>query len=228
MNLMAILLVPVLLLGDGETLECEGMYALAGMSYEEDGDIAGQVRILSRFLEESLYAGESRHAFMLIQTLEAYPLETGYIDFWWARLAWVMGLPDLACRKLEDIGGGNEWLSSRASGIADQYRGAPDEAMEHHLAAWENAGSERERFYSALDMAFTLIQTGDHQQAELISTRLAVSFPNDGLPLISLALAMEGQERFGTAMTILQELASNPSSAGIMRSMAAVLLEEMI
>jgi len=228
MNLMAILLLPVLLLGDGETLECDGMYALAGMSYEEDGDIAGQVRILSRFLEESLYAGESQHAFMLIQTLEAYPLNIGYIDFWWARMAWVMGLPDLACRNLEDIAGSSEWLSSRASGLADQYRGAPDEAMEHHLTAWENAGSERERFYSALDMAFTLIQSGDHQQAELISTRLAVSFPNDGLPIVSLALALQGQERFGTAMTVLQELASDSASTGIMRSMAAALLEEMI
>lgn len=227
MNALALLLVPVLLAGGGESLESSGNFVMAGVAYEEDNDIAGQARILSRFIEESLYAGEASHAFQLLQFLESYPLEPGYLDFWYARLSWTMGLAGQACDMLEDLEAG-PWLSSRAAGIAEQYGDSPEDAMVHHLIAWELASSSRERFYTALDIAFTHLQSGDYYEAERFSTALAVVFPGDGLPVISLAMALEGQGRYGTAMTLLQDLSSDTTKTGITRSMASALLEEMI
>ncbi len=215
-----------LFLSSGTELEIAGDFIEAGSAYYEDNDLSGEARILSRFLEESLYSGNSMHAFDLILQLEQLPFEPSIFDFWYARLSWSCGLPEYACEALDSIQG-SPWLESRARGFAAQLRGDGQTAATQFRLSIEQAGSARQRFYSALDLSFALIQTGKFKEAEDIALFLAGNFPREGLPLIALALSLQEQERFGEAMSILQSLYSGDEFTSISRCFAAALLEDL-
>ncbi len=72
----------ILLMASGSEMEIKGEFIEAGAAYQEENDSGGEVRILSRFLEEALYAGQSSHAYNLIAILELYPIEAGYYEYW--------------------------------------------------------------------------------------------------------------------------------------------------
>lgn len=216
----------VLLLASGAELESDGRFVEAGIKYEENSDVHGQLRILCRFLEESLYAGETDHAFLLIQAMEQFPVTDGNLDFWYARLAWSCGLPEMACRELDTVSGSN-WLVQRSRGMAAIYRGDPETALELLDLSWSAATTVRERFYSSLDICFALIQSGRPAEAEQVAARLTGSFPGEGLPPIALALSMREQERFGASMTLLQDVATDTMYTGITRTMADAMLKDM-
>ncbi|NOQ21880.1 MAG: hypothetical protein GQ565_04410 [Candidatus Aegiribacteria sp.] len=219
-------LVLSLFLSSGAELEIAGDFVAAGHAYYEDIDFSGEARILSRFLEEALYSGNSVHAFDLLMQLEQFVFEPSFFDFWYARLSWSCGMPEYACAALDSVQG-SRWLESRAKGLAAQLRGNGQAAATHFKLSLEQAESVRQRFYSALDLSFALIQTGRYEEAEDIAVFLAVNFPGEGLPLISLALTFQEQERFGEAMSILQSLYSGDEFTAISKHFAAALLEDL-
>lgn len=215
-----------LFLSSGTELELTGNSVEAGIAYNEDNDISGQARILSGFLEQALYSGSSIHAFDLILQLERFPIESYYFDFWYARLSWSCGLPAFACTALDSIQG-SLWLESRAKGLAAQFRGNGNSAVENFRLSMAFASSARERFYSALDLSFALMQTGRCEEAEDIAVFLASNFPGEGLPLISLALSFHEQNRSGESMSVLQSLSVGNQYTSIVKYFAATLLEDL-
>ncbi len=221
-----ITLMLTLLSSAGTDLEIAGDFASAGYAYYEDGDLSGEARILCLFIEEALYSGSSDHAFDLIMQLEQLPLDQAYFDFWYARISWSCGLSESACNALESIQG-SPWLQSRAEGLAHQFRGNATAAVDLFRQSMTYAESSRQRYYSALDLSFALMQTGRNEEAEDIAVFLAGSFPGDGLPLISLALSLKEQNRFGESMSILQSVFTGSEYTGITRHFAAELLEDL-
>ena len=215
-----------LFLSNGADLEIAGDFVSAGQAYYEETDISGEARIICRFLEEALYSGSSEHAFDLIMQLEQLPFESSFFDFWYARLSWNCGMPQKACEALDAVTG-SMWLQSRARGLAAQFRGDAEEAVVQFRLSLTLAESARQRFYSALDLSFALIQTGSYDEAGDIAVFLAGNFPGESLPLISLALNYQEQDRFGEAMSILQSVYSGDEYTFISKHFAAALLEDL-
>ena len=213
-------------LSSGAELEIAGDFVEAGNAYYEDNDFCGETRILTRFLEEALYSGNTTHAFDLLLQLEQLPFEFSYLDFWYARLSWNCGMPEYACAALDSLQG-SVWLESRSKGLAAQFRGNGQEAATQFRLSLEQAESTRERFYSALDLSFALIQTGRYEEAEDIAVFLTGNFPGEGLPFISLALSLQEQDRFGEAMSILQLLYTGDEFTPLSRHFAMALLEDL-
>ncbi len=216
----------ILLMASGSEMEINGDFVEAGAAYREDNNSSGEVRILSRFLEEALYSGQSRHAYNLILILELYPLEAGYSEYWYARLAWSCGLSEYACRCLDSLDA-NQWLTARAAGLAAQFRGNAELAVQHYRESWTSARTSRERYYSALDLGFALLQTGGYSEAEMITSFLADNYPGEAIPLIALALIHYEQNRFGPAMTILQSVFTGETYTATARTFAGMLLEDL-
>lgn len=210
----------------GSDLEINGDFVEAGAAYQEANDSSGEVRILSRFLEEALYAGQNRHAYDLILILEYYQLEAGYYEYWYARLAWSCGLSEFACSCLDSLNA-DQWLKSRASGLAAQFRGNAELAVQNYRESWTFARTSRERYYSALDLSFALLQTGDYSEAEMITSFLAENFPGEGMPLIALGLIHYEQNRFGPAMIVLQSVFTGETYTATARTFAGMLLEDL-
>jgi len=220
------ILVSALLISTGSELEIAGDFVEAGSAYYEETNISGQARILSRYLEEALYSGRTIHAFDLILQMEGIPIESSLLDFWYARLSWNCGLHEFACEALDSVRG-SQWLETRAQGLAFQFRGDALSAVEKFSLSIRYAESSRQRFYSALDLSFALLQTDNLQDAEEIAIFLAANFPGEGLPLISLALCYQQQNRYGEAMSVLQSLYSDEKYSAISRLFAANLLEDL-
>ena len=224
--LINLTLILSLLLSSGSELEIAGDFVAAGKAYYEDTDVSGEARIICRFLEEALYSGNSEHALDLIIQLEQLRFESSYYDFWYARLTWNCGMPQYACKALDDIGG-SRWLQSRAKGLASQFRGDAAGAAAQFRLSMTLAESSRQRFYSALDLSFALIQTGRYEEAEDIAVFLAANFPGESLPIISLALNYQEQDRFGEAMSILQSIYSGDEYTFISKHFAAAILDDL-
>lgn len=226
MRMHIFMIIVSIMLSEGSRLELQGDFTAAGRSYFENGDLAGEVRILSRFIEESLYSGNSVHAFDLIRQMENLQLERGCLDFWYARLAWSCGLADYAAGALETIDG-SPWLRARAAGMSAHYRGDPESAVDLLYGSMELAASMRQRFYSALDLSFALISCGRYEEASEVASLLAEGFPGEGLPMIALALSRQGQGSFGQAMSILQDVYSSTDYSFISRDFARSLMEDL-
>ncbi len=216
----------VLLIASGSDLEIKGELIEAGAAYQEENDSSGEVRILSRFLEEALYAGQNRHAYNLLLILEFYPLEVGYYEYWYARLAWSCGLSEYACNSLDSLNA-DQWLTARARGLAAQFRGDAKLAIQYYRESWTSARTSRERYYSALDLSFALLQTGEYSEAEMITSFLVENFPGEGIPLIALGLIHYEQNRFGPAMTVLQSVFTGETYTETARTFAGILLEDL-
>ena len=216
----------VLLVTSGSDMEIKGEFIEAGAAYQEENDLHGEVRILGRFLEEALFAGQNRHAYNLILILELYPLESSYFDYWYARLAWSCGLSEFACNCLDSLNA-EQWLKARANGLAAQFRGNAELAVQYYRESWISARTSRERYYSALDLSFALLQTGDYSEAEMIASFLVENFPGEGIPLIALGLVHYEQNRFGPAMTVLQSVFTGETYTATARNFAGMLLEDL-
>lgn len=216
----------VLVLSNGSQLEISGEFLQAGRAYSEENDTAGESRILCRYLEEALYSGNSLHAFELIIQMESMPVEREYFDFWYARLSWSCGLARSASAAMDSVKG-SPWLEHRSAGMAMQYRGDPGGAVDQYILSLHNAETIRQKFYSALDLCFALIQSGRSGEAEEISRFLAERFPGEGLPLIALALSLHQQDRFGRSMSALMSVSQSEGYSFISREYARSLLEDL-
>ncbi len=218
-------LTAVILFASGSELEMKGEFIEAGAAYQEANNMRGEARILSRFLEEALYAGQSSHAYDLILILELYPIESNYFDYWYARLAWCSGLSEFACESLDSLKA-DPWLKARSSGLAAQLRGNAEIAAQYYRESWSSARTSRERYYSALDLSLALLQTGEYPEAEIIASFLVENFPGEGMPLIALGLIHYEQNRFGPSMTVLQSVFTGENYTAIARDYAGMLLED--
>ncbi|MBD3277457.1 MAG: hypothetical protein GF388_04070 [Candidatus Aegiribacteria sp.] len=225
MNL-TLFLSAVLVLSTGSQLETSGEFLQAGRAYSEENDTAGESRILCRYLEESLYSGNSLHAFELIIQMESMPVYQQYFDFWYARLSWSCGLSRSAAAALDSVVG-SPWLQHRAAGMAMQYRGDPGGAIDQYILSLHGAETHRQKFYSALDLCFALVQAGRSIEAEEISRFLAERFPGEGLPLIALALSLHEQDRFGQSMSALMSVGQSEQYSFICKEYARSLLEDL-
>ncbi len=220
------LLLAAVLSSEGSRLEMEGRFIDAGRTYFEEKDVAGEVRIVSRFIEESLYSGDASHAFTLMAGLETFPLAEGCMDFWYARLAWSCGLARYAIESLESISG-SPWLEARARGMASAYRGRHREALNSFIESLLLASSVRQKFYSCLDVSFALLSLGRYDEACELAANLQQSFPGEGLPLMARALALHGKGEFSRAMMMLQDLSTSADYSQITRNYATALLENL-
>lgn len=220
------MMIAMIFLSEGSRLEAQGDFTAAGRAYFGEGDIAGEVRILCRYIEESLYSGNTVHAFDLISQLEYVPLERGCVDFWYARLAWSCGLARYAADALSSIDAG-PWLSARAAGLAAQFRGDPEEAILLLDGSMDLASTRRQKFYSALDLSFALTSAGRYAEAGEIAVILSEGFPGEGLPRVALALSLQGQGNYGQAMSILQSLSSSTGYSFITRNYARSLMVDL-
>lgn len=221
-----VLLLLAMLLSQGSRLEMAGDLVEAGRKYSEEMDLAGEVRIIGRFIEESLYSGNSVHALDLMLRLESLALEEGYHDFWFARLAWSCGLAEYSCTAL-DMQTGSPWLRSRAAGMALQFRGDPLPAAEMFLLSMEQAVSTRQRYYSALDLSLALVGAGMFPEAEEVAMFLTENFPREGIARVALALSLHGQGRFGRAMSVLQSVYDDTGFSFISRDYARSLMNDL-
>lgn len=226
MHLNVLLLLLSMLLSQGSSMEIAGDLVDAGRKYSEEMDLPGEVRIISRFIEEALYSGNSIHAFNLMLRLEGLPLEEGYPDFWFARLAWSCGLAEYSSASL-DRQTGSPWLRSRAAGMARQFRGEPLPAAEMFLLSMEQAVSTRQKYYSALDLSLALVGAGMFEEAEEVAMFLTSAFPREGMARAALALSMHGQGRFGQAMSVLQSVYTDTGFSFISRDYARSLMNDL-
>jgi hypothetical protein len=206
-------------------LETAGSLPEAGLAWQLEGDFDGQARVLCRLLEEALYAGHGVRAMSLIGELTALGAGSEMIDFWYARLAWITGLEQMAVEEL-DAFQGDDWLSLRARGMARSMARCPEEAiplLERSILA---AGTTRRRFWSAVDLCWAELAAGHTDRALLMATFLSDSFPGDAVPDLLVALCEYESGSFASAMVILQQVSRNPMAGTGPRSIAHDLLED--
>lgn len=206
-------------------LEIAGNMPEAGLAWQEEGSVDGQSRVLCRLLEEALYAGHGNRAMILMNDLRHIGAEDDLIDFWYARLAWICGLENMAAERLESFAG-NDWLGYRARGMAHIMRRHPEEAIPELELSIEYAGSTRRRFYSVIDLCWANLAAGNTFESIQIATFLVDSFPAEGLPRIILAICYHESDRYASAMMLLQNTALDSNFGAGPRSMAADLLSD--
>ncbi len=206
-------------------LEIAGSLAEAGLAWQEEGDLGGQARILCRLLEEALYAGHGNRARILIDDLARFGIDIELVDFWYARLAWITGLESMAIEELESFTG-DGWLAHRARGLAHILRRHPEDAIPELESSLRSAGTTRKRYYSALDLCWAELASGNIPKAMQIATFLTEHFPQEGLPDIMLALCFQRSGSFASAMMLLQNTSADQSMGTGPRSMAKDLLED--
>jgi tetratricopeptide (TPR) repeat protein len=206
-------------------LEIAGNLPEAGLAWQEDGSLDGQSRVLCRLLEEALYAGHGNRAMILMSDLQRFGVAEDLIDFWFARLAWICGLENMAADRLESFQG-NDWLGYRARGMAQIMRRHPEEAIADLELSVSLAGSTRRRFYSVIDLCWANLAAGNTIESIQIATFLVDSFPNEGLPQIILAVCYQESGRYASAMMMLQNTSLNSNFGVGPRSMAVDLLSD--
>jgi hypothetical protein len=223
-TLMMVLLLGLTGVSPGE-LETSGSLPEAGMAWQEEGDLAGQARILCRLLEEALYAGHGVRARMLVSELTGMVADERMIDFWWARIAWIAGLEQLAVEELEAIPG-DDWLALRARGMARSLARDPATAIPLLERSLEAATTTRRRFWSAVDLCWAELAAGNTGTALQMASFLSDSFPGDALPDVLRALCEYRSGNFASAMVLLQRVTIDPMSGTGPVSMARDLLED--
>jgi hypothetical protein len=206
-------------------LEMAGSLPEAGLAWQMEGDFHGQARVLCRLLEEALYAGHGVRAMTLISELTALGASSEMIDFWFARLAWITGLEQMAVEELEAFQG-DDWLALRARGMARSWARCPDEAIPLLERSFLAAGTSRRRFWSAVDLCWAELAAGNTDRAVRMATFLSDSFPGDAVPDVLLALCRYESGSFASAMVILQQVSQDPMAGTGPRSMAHDLLED--
>ncbi|MBN1433711.1 hypothetical protein JW921_03060 [Candidatus Fermentibacterales bacterium] len=215
-----------------EEAEMAGDLARAGYLYELEGDPEGVSRIRCRLLEEALYAGHVNRAQTLISELWGMGVPDALVRFWWGRLAWGCGLPDLAVETLSDPdlldSFDDEWLRLRSLGLAMLYSGRADSASELLSRSLELAGNGRRMLYSAVDLSIAMLQTGRTRDAADLTRRLCEVFPGEGLALVARGIALAASDQPSSAFSYWSSVSGSPSTYGAgPASMALRLMAEL-
>lgn len=204
-------------------LELAGNLPEAGAAWQEKSDIAGQVRITGRLIEEAIYAGHSERAMMLVEELQSVCPDPALAEFWKARTAWSCGLAIEAIEELETMETSDTWLYYRARGLAALYRGNGDEAVNYLLLATAAGTSARRQYWSALDLCSAYLNIGQYNEAITLSELLVNRFTGDALAVVMYGLCLHAHGRYGESSRVLSQVEGMGSYAA--ETMAAELLE---
>lgn len=221
---MTHLLCVLLLASSPAELEAAGLAVEAGAAWEEQGDIPGQIRVMTTMLEDALYSADVRRAWLLAGELAVLGADEAMLDFWLARIAWGSGLREEASSSLALLETSDPWLQHRARGLSLLYGGNPEEAATQLALSVSAAGTARRGFYSSLDLACALMASGETARALEISELLCTMFPSDPLARVMKGLCLQLSGRSAAAA---RELASlSPGNLPGARNIAARLLRE--
>jgi hypothetical protein len=131
----------------------------------------------------------------------------------------------MATEELESFTG-DDWLACRARGLAHIMRRHPEEAVPELVRSLQAAGSTRRMFYSALDLCWAELASGNTGRSMEMAEFLADSFPSEGLPAVMLAICYQETGSFASAMMLLQRVSQDPGFGSGPGSMALELLED--
>ena len=203
-------------------LENNGRLAEAGAAWQREGSMQGQARIMCRFLEEALYAGEGERALLLIRELGSVCADSALVRYWRARVAWSAGLPELAADELQQISTDDPWLHHRALGTAALYRGNGPEATRQFILATAAAGTARKQFWSGIDLCSAYLLDSDVQQALVLSELLVHSYPGDPMAQVMYGLCLHESGQYSRAYETLSGISAESPAAG---RLAYILME---
>ena len=203
-------------------MENEGRLAEAGAAWQNEGSIQGQVRVMTRLLEEALYAGEGERALLLIQELEPVCGDTALVRFWRARVAWSAGLPELAADEVDDISTGDPWLLHRTLGTAALYRGQGAEAVNQFCQATAAAGTARRKFWSGLDLCSAYLMEGMTDEALELSELLVYNYTGDAMAQVMHGLCLHLTGHYSRAYGVLSGISGESPAA---KRLANILME---
>jgi hypothetical protein len=203
-------------------LENAGRLAEAGAGWQREGSLQGQVRIMGRFLEEALYAGEGERALLLIQELESVCSDTALVRYWRARVAWSAGMPELAAAELDRVVTDDQWLLHRAAGTAALYRGQGTEAVSEFLLATAAAGTSRRQFWSGLDLCSAYLSEGMTHEALALSELLLYNYTGDAMAEVMNGLCLHVSGYYSRAAGVLSGVSGESPAA---KRLAYILME---
>jgi hypothetical protein len=203
-------------------LENAGRLAEAGAAWEEQENLAGQVRIMGRLIEEAIYSGDGRRASLLVTELNTVLRDDELTEFWMARIAWSSGLSELAFSELSQLETDDPWLKHRASGLAALFREDGEEAVEELTLSVACASTGRRAFWSAVDLCSAYLLLDLHDDALQLSQMLCRSFPGDALGNVMYGLCLHASGNYSESFLILSAVDSSNSSA---LAMARALME---
>ncbi len=210
----------VLLTGFSPTeLERAGLLAEAGAAWEEEENLAGQIRVMGRLIEEAIYAGDGRRAVLLSVELQSVCNNGDLNDFWMARIAWTSGLSEYAAGELLLLSPTDPWLFHRARGLSALFREDGETAVEELTQSIASASTARKAFWSAIDLCSAYMTLGMYEEALLLSRLIRVHYPGDALGDVMYGLCLQVSGQFGESSRVLNSVdSSSPAAELIARS----------
>lgn len=200
-------------------LEQAGQLAEAGAAWQEQENLAGQVRIMGRLIEEAIYAGDGRRAILLSLELESACRDQDLVDFWMARIAWISGLSEYASRELLRMSPADSWLLHRARGLSALFREDGETAVEELTLSIAAASTARKAFWSAIDLCSAYLTLGMYEEALHLSRLIRIHYPGDALGDVMYGLSLQVSGRFGESSRVLNSVdSSNPAADFLARS----------
>lgn len=203
-------------------LEQAGLLSEAGAAWEEENNLAGQVRVLGRLIEEAIYAGDGRRAVLLSVELESVFRDEDLYNFWMARIAWTSGLSEYAVEQLILIPPNDPWLYHRARGLAALFQENSVTAVEELTLSIASASTSREAFWSAIDLSSAYLMAGMYEEALQLSRLICLHYPGDALGVVMYGFSLQASDQFSESSRVLGAVDSSNAAA---KYMARVIME---
>ncbi|MCK5131515.1 MAG: hypothetical protein KAR40_05120 [Candidatus Sabulitectum sp.] len=200
-------------------LEQAGMLAEAGAAWEEEENLAGQVRIMGRLIEEAIYAGDGIRAVLLSLELQNACRDQDLNDFWMARIAWTSGLSEYAVEALMRMSPTDPWLFHRARGLSALFQEDGRKAVDELTLSIAAASTARKAFWSAIDLCSAYLTLGMYEEALHLSRLIRIHYSGDALGDVMYGLCLQVSGRFGESSRVLNSVdSSNPAAEFLARS----------
>lgn len=184
-------------------LETAGQLPEAGAAWEAENNMPGQVRIMGRLIEEAIYAGDGRRAFLLVLELQSVHDDSDLLDFWMARIAWITGLSEYASEELMLISPADPWLLHRSRGLSALFREDGETAVHELTLSLASASTARRAFWSAIDLCSAYLNTGKYEEALYLSRLIRVHYPGDAFGDVIYGLCLQISGDFGESSRVL-------------------------
>ncbi len=194
-------------------LEQAGLLPEAGAAWQEQGNPAGQIRIMGRLLEEAIYTGDGSRATLLAIELQNICYDQDLYDFWMARVAWISGLSEYAVEELRSISPSDQWLYHRSMGFSALFQEDGEKAVEEFILSISSASTARRAFWSAIDLCSAYLNCGMNQEALYLSRFIRIRYPGDAMADIMYGLCLQVSGQFGESSRVLNAVDSANSPA---------------
>ncbi|MCD6589151.1 MAG: hypothetical protein J7K88_11435 [Candidatus Fermentibacteraceae bacterium] len=200
-------------------LELAGKLPEAGAAWEEEGSLSGQIRVMGRLVEEAIYAGDGRRAFLLASELENICHDSDLQQFWMARIAWTSGLPVLAAEQLKQMNPSDPWLLHRARGLSALFSENSGIAIQELTMSIAEASTARKAFWSGIDLCSAYLEAGRFSDALQLSRLIRVRYPGDAMGEVMYGLCLQVSGQFGESSRVLSSVdTGNPAAVSLARS----------